>query len=578
MQPSTRLERFLSSPRVPAMVAALGALATAPAIATGLQLDDLLHRAALDRIEPYATWVSSPWKLFTFFDGTPAHNAWLRDVSFLPWFADPQLKVAFFRPVSIATHLLDHRLFPGAPWAMHVHSIAWYAALVAMVAVFYRRVIATRWVAGLAAVLYAVDDAHAVPASWIANRNATIASAFAVLTLILHDRAVRDRSRAALVLAPLALALALGAGETGVATMAWLLSYALFLDPDPWKKRLLRVTPYGFVFAIWAVAWRASGAGSNGSAIYNDPISHPLRFLRVLPERFLVLILGALTNAPTDLSPFVRWLMLVMAGLGLVVLVLAVKAFAPLVRARPTSRFFAFGAALSLVPVCGVVPSNRLLMLAGIGVFGLVAEQVEVAREGFARGFARFSLFMHAGLAPLSLLVMTHQFAITGALGSKFNREIPTDPSIAGRDLVALNAAEPGMLPYLAVGRALRGVPAPRRSWMLSISWQPLDVTRVGERALKLVPRDGFLADPLSGLVKDPRDPIPLFVPIACGPMTVTVTRAMPDGRPAEAIFEFDRSLDDPTLFFVKFDGDAFRATSLPKIGETMTLPGTPLF
>jgi hypothetical protein len=572
------VERLLSSPRLPAWAAASGALLAAPSIATGLQLDDLLQRAALEKIQPYSTWISSPWRLFTFFDGDTAHDAWLRDLGFLPWFAHPQLKIAFFRPVAIVTHLVDQALFPRAPWAMHLHSIAWYAALVAMVAVFYRRLVATRWVAGLAALLYAVDDAHAVPASWLANRNATVASAFAVLTLVLHDRAVRDRSRIATILAPITLALALGAGETGVATMAWLASYAVFLDPEPWKKRLLRLAPYALVFALWMIAWRASGAGSNGSSIYSDPIAHPLRFLRVVPERMALLILGAFANVPTDVAPFVPGMLAIMAGLGAIVLVLVVKALAPLVRTRATSRFFALGTLLSLLPACAVVSSNRLLMLAGIGVFGLLAELVEVANEGYSRGFARVSLAAHLAFAPFAFLVFTHQFAITGALGARFGRELPTDPSIAGRDLVALNAAEPGMLPYLSVGRALRGIPAPRRTWMLSIAWQPLDVTRVDERTLKLVPRGGFLEESLSGLVRDPRDPIPAFVPIACGPMTVTVTRLLPDGRAAEALFAFDRSLDDPSLYFVKFDGDAFRATTLPKIGETMTLPGTPLF
>jgi hypothetical protein len=561
---------------MPAMAAALGALVSAPSIATGLQLDDLLQHAVLEKIDPYATWISSPWKLFTFFDGDAARNEWLRDHGFLPWFAHPQLKVAFFRPVSVVTHLVDQALFPRAPWAMHLHSMAWYAALVALVALFYRRLIETRWVAGLAALFYAVDDAHAVPASWIANRNATIASVFAVATLLLHDRAVRDRSRIGLILAPFTLALALFAGETGVATLAWLASYAIFLDRSRWRDRVARLVPYGVVFALWAIAWRASGAGSSGSSIYNDPIGHPLRFVAVVPERMTLLLLGAFANAPTDACPFVPKMLIAMVTLGVLVVVASTVALAPLVRARATARFFAFGTLLSLLPACAVISSNRLLMLAGIGVFGLVALLVEDARKGYALGFARVSLGLHLVLAPLLFLVLTHQFAFGGMYGARITREIPMD--LAGRDLVALNAAEPGVLAYLPVSRAVSGLPTPRRTWMLSIAWQPLDVTRIDDHTLKLVPHGGFLEDKLSGLVRDPHDPFAKDAPIRCGPMTVTVTRLLADGRPAEALFAFDRPLEDPSFRFVKFDGDAFRAATLPRIGETMTLPGTPLF
>jgi hypothetical protein len=211
-------------------------------------------------------------------------------------------------------------------------------------------------------------------------------------------------------------------------------------------------------------------------------------------------------------------------------------------------------------------------------VFGLLAEFVESAEAGFARNFAVLSLVVHAGLSPLSFLVGTQQFAITGRFGAKFTREIPTDASIEGRDVVALGAAEPALLPYASIERKLAGTPAPRRTWVLSIAWAPVEVTRVDDHTLRLRPANGFLADPVSGLLRDPRDPIPIGVPIACGPMTATVVSATRDGRPAEATFRFDRPLDDPSLSFVSLDGDTFRPAALPKPGESMTLRAVPLF
>src|SRR6266511_910900 len=55
--------------------------------------------------------------LFTFTNGVPAENQRLIDLgSMLPWWSDPRLKIAFFRPLSALTHLFDQLLFPNQIW------------------------------------------------------------------------------------------------------------------------------------------------------------------------------------------------------------------------------------------------------------------------------------------------------------------------------------------------------------------------------------------------------------------------------------------------------------------------------
>ena len=63
------------------------------------------------------------------------------------------------------------------------------------VALLYRRILGPTWVAGLAALLYAIDEAHAAPAAYIANRNALIATCFGVLCLLCFARARQERWR-----------------------------------------------------------------------------------------------------------------------------------------------------------------------------------------------------------------------------------------------------------------------------------------------------------------------------------------------------------------------------------------------
>ena len=46
-----------------------------------------------------------------------------------PWWTLPTLRIAFFRPLAVLTHWADYRLWPDSGVLMHVHSIAWYGAV-----------------------------------------------------------------------------------------------------------------------------------------------------------------------------------------------------------------------------------------------------------------------------------------------------------------------------------------------------------------------------------------------------------------------------------------------------------------
>ena len=69
----------------------------------------------------------------------------------------------------------------------------WYGAFVAAAGAFYRRVL-PKSVAFFALLLFAVDDAHASGAGWIAARYAIVAGTFSILALLSYVR-FREGSR-----------------------------------------------------------------------------------------------------------------------------------------------------------------------------------------------------------------------------------------------------------------------------------------------------------------------------------------------------------------------------------------------
>lgn len=205
--------RWLGHRRLRLMVPALAVALTLPSLWAGWIADDHHHRfrivksAVFERTFPEKS--NGLMDLFVFADGDPAHNLRAMDMGFWPWWTFEGIRASFFRPLVAATHWLDYRCWPEHPRVMHAQSLLWFGGLIWAVTTLFRRIIGPTWVAGLAAMLYAVDDARALPAGWLANRNALLAALLGVLALIAHDRWRRDGWRVGAVVGPFLLVLSL---------------------------------------------------------------------------------------------------------------------------------------------------------------------------------------------------------------------------------------------------------------------------------------------------------------------------------------------------------------------------------
>jgi hypothetical protein len=123
-----------------------------PALNAGLIMDDLFHRLRL--VEPselpeqfHAAGLIS--------DDAGTAAAAMRDMySFVrneqdvvrqmdfgtcPWWTAKGMRGANWRPLDSFTHWLDYRLFPESPLLMHVHNIIWFAGLVFLLSLLYRK-------------------------------------------------------------------------------------------------------------------------------------------------------------------------------------------------------------------------------------------------------------------------------------------------------------------------------------------------------------------------------------------------------------------------------------------------------
>ena len=244
---------------LPLVASVLAVLLASPSLGVGWVQDDYYHLAVLLPGSPYRELLGSPAEMFRFFRGDPVRTGRIMDAGLFPWWTDRSIKAEFLQVLTVLTHRLDYWFWPDSPALMHAQNLFWLGTSVAAVAVFYRRMVGPTWVAGLAAVLYAVDDARGPTVGFIANRNVLIAATFGVTALISHDRcaaAARERRRA---WPRRCLPGLFFSEEEGLGTFAYLAAYAVFVDPAGRRRGCLALSPYLVVVVVWRGAARFLG-------------------------------------------------------------------------------------------------------------------------------------------------------------------------------------------------------------------------------------------------------------------------------------------------------------------------------
>jgi hypothetical protein len=581
--------RWLTRPQAVVAIAALGVLLCSPALTTGLSADDYFHSLVLTRKRDLPVLPTSPMEMFTWANGDTARAHALMELGMTGWWTDPHLVMTFLRPLSVATHWLDYRLWPNSPALMHLHSLAWFGLGLLLLGRVYARLFQPHanaaLLAPLALLLFAVDDAHGFPVAWIANRNALCALVLALCVLLLHDRAAREQDQKAKRGGPIALLLALLAGESALAVTAYLFAYALFLDPRPRKTALRALLPYAGVAAVWSIVYRALGYGARGSGLVVDPGSEPLRYLARAAVRVPVMLAAEFGLLPADLweaYPMIApWLPRVMLLVVLLILLVFLLALLPILRTNAVARCFALGALLSALPVAAQFPSDRLLFFPGIGGAALIAlliaplllpaaERPSSTRVQRAVGYGCIAI--HLVISPLWLPLRSRAPLDGERMLAAGDRSIGYSPSLQDQTLVLINPPLDAYAGYVPPRRVAQGLPRPRAVRWLATGASEVRVDRIDAYTLEVRPRDGFLSLPSEQMQRDPRNRMEVGHTIRFSDLTITITALTPDGRPATIRARFARPLEDPGYRFMDWRGRGFVPFDLPKPAESRTL------
>jgi hypothetical protein len=583
---SQKLTSFLKRPRLAVWVIVLGVGLTAPSVFTGFQLDDQIGRFIFSD----APGAQRLYRIYAggygAANGKPEDAAWMLEQGYAPWWIDPHVLVAFWRPISLSTHLLDAKLWPDNPFLWHAHSLLWFALLL-FAAVRMFQGIQGPLIGGLAALLFALDHTHALAVGFSTNRYILIATALCMFVLHAHHRYRSAGSVWARWIGPLVYALALLSGESSAAIVGYLLSYALFVDTGKWRERVFSVVPYFVVTIGWRMVYNALGRGARGSDLYIDPAREPLSFAAAVFERGPMLLLGQWFMPPAETYTLVEapltYALIAFAWIFLAVFVFAVW---QLVRRDKIARFWAAGMLLAFVPMCAGEPNNRMLFVAGIGAAGLLAQWSQVAAQEFvgaarsfgvtfSRRFGAFMLFCHLLLSPLLVPVNACSLITLDAINRSF---ADVGPEAVGREAVFVTSPDYFATRLVHMNKEVEHLPMPQRWRTLAYGPEQVTVHRADARTLLLDYEGGAMSKPavtkqVLDLYRSRKSPMSKGERVALEGLSIEVLEVTPDGRPLRVRFEFADSLDSARYYFYHWVDNGFRALELPQIGTSRVLP-----
>jgi hypothetical protein len=581
--PDSSLKRWLDFPRALWLALVVALVLALPTLGMGFALDDHIHLLILEGRWP----LGSPFDLFRFAGGDAEGMRRIVQEGPYPWWTLPELKIAFWRPLSSALAVLDHRLFGREALGYHLHSLAWYLGLVAVFGALLRRLLPGA-LGVLALFLFAVDDAHLLPVGWIANRNALVSTTLALVGLWLHLEWREARRPWAPPFSLAVLAVSLTAGETALGVFAYLLAYELLGARGNGVERLRALVPAALLALAYLGVYKMLGYGAHGSAMYLDPVGEPVRYLSAALGRGPALI-GGLLGVPVDLWGLLPGSRPVLVGaglmgLGLIGLLLRSAWPALSEEERRHCRWLFAGAALSLLPVASAMPMGRLLLVPGLGGSVLLAVVLLQAWRSRSRGWRPRGLavaggvlaLLHLVLAPLGWPAMAMMIRQLGSSIGELARQVAGEldsTRLAEQRVVILDAKELGVAVYIPVLWALQGQELPRAWWPLSLVPEPLILTRTGPASLELELPQGshFFATELEQTLRGPEHGLAMGARVALEGLVVRVLAADAAG-PTRLGFEFDTPLEDPSLVFLRSRESGLRRFIPPPVGTRLEL------
>jgi len=451
--------------------------------------------------------------------------------------------------------------------------------------------------AALGTLMYAFEDAHILPVTWIANRSELVANAFVVWALLLQVLAARRKAPLLQGVSYVLVACALLAGEHAIPALAYVAAFQLCRLELQVRERLRALVPLAALVLAFLVARRTAGYGAAGLGMYVDPLADPLRYFHACIERLPLLfgdvIFGIAADwFPAGPPPHTTWSLIpflpagahwpqFQTAIGWCAVVVVIAGLAWLRRSRESSFWLLLAAATSIVPMCASIAMGRLTLPAALGVDATWAWCVsELARRALTnRKLTTASAALATGVAVLGVHVLGAGvrawreptfYAGMSQIETAWARLDGLD--VRNRELITLTSGSAAQwaIPYV---RHLSGLSVPASSSPLSAAFlSPHELIRTADNVLELrLPGRPVGATFTNSVYRSGDSPFHAGDRITTPRFEVEVLAA-DGGEPTWLRFSFPAPLESDQYLFLYALPQGFAPLILPAVGQRVTL------
>ncbi len=486
-----------------------------PALFVGYFGDDYLHYISLNQLLtlPPAN-DGSLFGLFSFVNDDPARNQILKNYSIVPWWGTEDAVWKFWRPLTEITHYIDYVWIKQVE-VMHLNSILIFVAIVLLLKPSYGIVSQDKILISLAAIIFAISNIHAYTIAWLCNRSALLALFFGLLTLIFHHKTLNDKRFYFASISTVVLAFL--SGEMGASTGAILFAYAIFLDPNGFKKGICRILPYFGVFLVWAYFYKHFGMGVfNSTLYYINPTDTPLTYLQHLMQRAPQIFFSAFTPIPSDIlarlvNPLRSWA--VALGYVFTFMIVVFTLFGVY---RRQAAFFITVLFIVTLPAAASFPADRNLVFVSFASSGLVAimilqlksivfsesENSEVKAQ--LKTFSALLIFnililCHLIISPLTLPVISYFPKIVNSSNVKLTESFNQAIGTSKKQVISFGGV-PTSLIFLAPISLTEGHSLPSSILNLTLKQDEFSIHEIDSHTLGLSSEKGFFSQSDKGI------------------------------------------------------------------------------
>ncbi|MCI0485396.1 MAG: tetratricopeptide repeat protein [Blastocatellia bacterium] len=185
---------------------------------------------------------------------------------------------SYYRPVFNVLLTINYALFGTSAWGWHLVNVLIHTAVTLLVFVIFKELTGRKWLAVIAASLFAVHPTHAESIAWVSGVTDPLTSLFFLSAFYFYIR-FRERGRKGFMAVASGLYFLALLGKETALTLPILVAYSEFFyfkESAAFKQRMARILTFAFWFAVPTAIYFLMRYQALGGILFGSSPRYPL--------------------------------------------------------------------------------------------------------------------------------------------------------------------------------------------------------------------------------------------------------------------------------------------------------------